>query len=153
MPFISLCFCFCNIFFHNYIFLSKNYESIYYYITNFVFFNRYNIEFYNQDITIDKGTTLGDQYFKQKHPLFQFVDWKFPNGDILKPDTPINSDTTVYADYKMDSQYKILSIRHQKDGWIEIEDVYSDEDKLKVTTISGETRYANDIINLVILNN
>ena len=104
---------------------------------------------YNQDITIDKGTTLGDKYVKATHPLFQFVGWKFPNGDILKPDTPINSDTTVYADYKMDSQYKILSIRHQKDGWIEIEDVYSDEDKLKVTTISGETRYANDIINLV----
>lgn len=106
-------------------------------------------KFYNKDIDIEKGTSLGEKILKPKHPLFVFDCWKFPNGDILTPDTPINSDTTVYADYKMDSQYKTLCIQHQKEGWIDIENVYSDEDTLKVTTISGETRYANDIINLI----
>ena len=68
--------------------------------TVIVHFKTENLEFLNKDIEIPKGTSLDDQYYKPEYPLFEFVCWKFPNDTILTCDTLIDSDTTVYAEYK-----------------------------------------------------
>jgi hypothetical protein len=93
---------------------------------------------YDQDITINKGGTLGDKYYTQRHPLFQFVCWKDRNGQIVTQDTKIDKESTLYAEYKLNPAYKKLYVYNK--GIFDIIKVQSnfETNSLEILTTSGE---------------